>query len=85
MLLNQLQQQNPQPNPAAFAFSPAQLHTGNQLIDYSTKSGMAIFDTATAPLSDEKFDGTKGKLPAFKSDVQARATISGWDSQIPMS
>ena len=41
---------------------------------------MAIFDTATAPLSDERFDGTKGKLPAFKADVQARATISGWDS-----
>ena len=84
-LLNQVQQQQQVqpvvPPQTQFAFSPAQLHTGDNLIDYSTKSGMAIFDTATAPLSDEKFDGTKGKLPAFKADVQARATISGWDSQ----
>ena len=89
-LLTQMQQQQQQqqvqqvqpvvPPQTQFAFSPAQLHTGNNLIDYSTKSGMAIFDTATAPLSDEKFDGAKGKLPAFKADVQARATISGWDS-----
>ena len=57
------------------------MHTGDQLIDYFTKGGKAIFDTTTAPLSDEKFDGSKEKLPAFKADVQARATISGWDSQ----
>ena len=82
-LLTQMQQQQQQQQvqqvqpQTQFAFSPAQLHTGNNLIDYSTKSGMAIFDTATAPLSDEKFDDTKGKLPAFKADVQARATISG--------
>ena len=81
LLLGHLQRQNQPPNQAAFAFSPAQLHTGNQLIDYSTKAGMTIFDTAIAQLSDEKFDGSKENLPAFKSDIQARATISGWDSQ----
>ena len=64
----------------AFAYSPAQLQTGSNYIDYGTKIGSSIFQAATAPLSKEPFDGEASRLASFKASILARATISGWDS-----
>ena len=76
-----VQQQPQQPGvAAAFAYSPAQLQTGNTFINYGTKIGNSIFEAATAPLSKEPFDGEASELASFKADIMARATISGWDS-----
>mmetsp|Transcript_7128 Transcript_7128/g.13505 ORF Transcript_7128/g.13505 Transcript_7128/m.13505 type:complete len:167 (-) Transcript_7128:856-1356(-) len=64
-----------------FAFAPAQLRTGDQFIDYSTKEGAKVFEDATAALSTHKFNGDKTRLPAFKADIRARATVAGWNSR----
>ena len=63
-----------------FAYSTAQLQTGNNYIDYGTKNSSRIFQAATAPMSKEPFDGEASRLASFKSSILARATISGWDS-----
>jgi hypothetical protein len=71
---------NPGSRQPKFAFAPAQLRTGDQFIDYSTKEGAKVFEDATAALSSHKFNGDKTKLPAFKADIRARATVAGWNS-----
>ena len=80
-LANQLtQQQNQPPAIPTFAFSPAQLHSGNEILNYENKVHLDIFKTSSAPFSD-KFDGSKEKLPSLKAEIMARAPIGGWDSQ----
>ena len=75
------QQQQQQPGTASsFAYSQAQLQTGNTFINYATKIGNSIYEAATSPLSKEPFDGEASELASFKADIMARATISGWDS-----
>ena len=66
-----------------FAISPYHLNKagGQDLIDYSTKAGLAHFEAATKPLGEE---GSKGYelIPAHSHSLVAaltrRAQIMGW-------
>ena len=70
--LNQIQQlANP-----TFAFSPAQLRSGNEILNYENKVHLDIFKTSSASFP-EKFDGSKDNLPALKTEIMAKAPIGG--------
>ena len=74
---------NPPPPPPAnvpanvpFALSPAQA-VATAYIDYSSRTGMMLFNQATAPLSIE-FDVEEGGVQTFIDLLRDRADMAGW-------
>ena len=66
-------------NHVAFALSPS--HINNQgLLDYSTKTGLASYEMAVAPLSKVLYDGAKENTHLFRAELTRRATACGWDT-----
>ena len=71
--------QEAQGNPVAFALSPS--HINNQgLLDYSTKTGLASYEMAVAPMSKVLYDGSKENTHLFRAELTRRATACGWDT-----
>ena len=64
---------------AEFALAPGLLPNNAGFIDYSTREGQKLYETATAPLwTDKKFDGSSGDLSMLKAKLMDRALTSGW-------
>ena len=81
-LLNQLQaglaQLAPQqPQPGAFALTPGQANP-NQPIDYTSASGIKIWNESSAPLAF-KFNAEGKEVSAFCEKLVERAEKSGWN------
>ena len=73
------EQQEPQarqPHQVVYAEVPALLHVG-QLLDYSNKRDVTIFDKAAASLST-KFDMKQEHLFTFEKELRVRANTMGW-------
>lgn len=69
--------QQPVQQAVAFALAPNQ--ADDQVIDYSTKSGIKRFERAIESLSS-KFNGKSNEMTVFKGDLLLRATNCGWDN-----
>lgn len=67
---------NVAPGAAAFALSPG-LST-NQVINFSTREGSRIYETATKQIGDERFDCDPGRMRAFTEEFSIRANNFGW-------
>ena len=73
----------PQPTAAvAFARTPAQAAPG--IIDYSTRMGERIYQSATSKLDEERYDGSAEGLFPFLGLMKERARKFGWDQSIMM-
>ena len=70
------------PPAVAFARTPAQAATG--IIDYSTRAGERLYQSATAKMDDDRYDGSAEGLFAFLGLVKERARKFGWDRGIMM-
>ena len=62
--------------PGGFALTPARAIQG--VLDLRTKSGIKIYETATAPLPGEPFNCKPDGLPLFLQNVKHRARRQGW-------
>jgi hypothetical protein len=64
---------------ATFATTPG-THQATAIIDYSTRTGTALYEQASESLyeDEEKFDLQNEKAPAFVREVKARAEKMGW-------
>ena len=74
-----------QPQPAAtvaFARTPAQAAPG--IIDYSTRMGERIYQSATSKLDEERYDGSVEGLFPFLGLMKERARKFGWDQSVMM-
>lgn len=69
-------------NPAdvVFALTPAEAR--QNILDYTQRDQMRIYDAAVAPLEGEKFDGTPGKLTNFLARLKEKANNFTWTSTI---
>ena len=69
------------PGPVTFARNPAMAN--NATLDYSTKTGSAIYSQGIKPLygdkDENKFALDSEKLNGFLEDVRTRAISQGWD------
>jgi hypothetical protein len=71
------------PAPAAsFATTPG-THNVTSIIDYSTRTGTALYQEGSKSLynEDEKFDLKANKATSFLKKMQARAKKMGWDNE----
>ena len=64
--------------PAVFALSPG-LNTVNELINYCTKHGAAVYQETKAALPS-MFSLKPSKVALFKTKLESRADASGWKS-----
>ena len=64
--------------PAPFLLVPGAFVGDNQPIDYSTRSGQALFNQGikALPLT---FDGTTAKILPFLNGLHNKAAMMGWD------
>ena len=62
----------------SFALNPAKA-MGGDIINYKTKEGKKLWDTATASLSDEGFDCVPEDLFVFLKTLEERAYMHDWD------
>jgi hypothetical protein len=66
--------------PAHFALTPALV--SNAPIDYSTTQGLKLWQSATAKLADDLYDGSADGLRDFLELMRNRATIAGWTNSV---
>jgi hypothetical protein len=71
------------PTPATFATTPGTL-TVADIIDYSTRTGIALYEQGIKSLDEdeEKFNLQNEKAPAFIRDVELRVEKMGWDHNV---
>jgi hypothetical protein len=62
--------------PALFALTPAVAVTG--VVDFKTREGQKLFQTATHKLEDEPFECDADGLHQFLKSLSARAEECGW-------
>lgn len=73
------QLQNVQPyNPATFHFSLSPGMSTNQIINFATREGSRIYETATKQIGEERFDCDPGRMRAFIEEFSIRAINFGW-------
>ena len=72
----QAQPQQPAAAAAPFALTPGRLNP-TEAVDYSTRTGQAIFAAATASLP-HKFDAESKTVNQFCEDLRDRAIKAGW-------
>ena len=68
------------PQPVTFALSPGTTNP-DQLIDFSTRTGQALYDTGRAKLMDDetaKFDLKVTQVVRFQEMLRARSEVMGW-------
>jgi hypothetical protein len=65
--------------PALFALTPAVAVTG--VVDFKTREGQKLFQTATCKLEDELFDCDADSLHQFLKSLSARAEECGWANE----
>ena len=66
--------------PVTFALSPGTTNP-DQLIDFSTRTGQALYDTGRAKLMDdesEKFDLKVTQVVRFQEMLRTRSAVMGW-------
>ena len=68
------------PPVAAFARTPAQAAPG--IINYSTRMGERLYQSATSKLDDDRYDGSAEGLFPFLGLIKERARKFGWDQGI---
>ena len=70
------------PQPVTFALSPGTTNPNpDQLIDFSTHTGQALYDTGRAKLMDDeskKFDLKVTQVVRFQEMLHARSEVMGW-------
>jgi hypothetical protein len=71
------------PTPATFATTP-ETHTIADIIDYSTRTGTALYEQGIKSLYEdaEKFNLKNEKAPTFIRDVKLRVEKMGWDQDV---
>lgn len=69
--------QAPPQQAAAFGLTPGRTNP-DDIIDYSTKVGIAIWDKATAALNND-FDVESSQVQQLIEDLSARANAAGWN------
>ncbi len=74
--------QLPPPRAVPFARTPAQATTG--IIDYSTRMGERLYQTAVAKVDEERYDGSAEGLFPLLGLIKERARKFGWDNGIMM-
>jgi len=85
-LANQIQAQQNQAPPAqvappvTFAVTPGQ-HAVDQIIDYATKSGAALYEAGSKTLTT-KFDMKPESTLVFITELKHRAREAGWDQGV---
>ena len=72
----------PQADAQAIAFSLSPARATDTVIDYSTKSGSAIWSAATEALSKDEFDCVPDGLRDFLELVQIRGGEMGWHNSV---
>jgi hypothetical protein len=70
------------PAPGAFALTPALAF--QDVIDYSTSSGLKLYKAATTPM-DPPYNGTAANLSLFLEAIKKRATNFGWTGILTIS
>lgn len=60
----------------AFALSPGL--SSNEVINFSSREGSRLYETATKQIGEERFDCDPGRMRAFTEEFSIRASNFGW-------
>ena len=74
--------QQPPPRTVPFARMPSQATIG--VIDYNTRMGERLYQTATEKLDEDRYDGSAVGLFPVPGLIKERARKFGWDNSIMM-
>jgi hypothetical protein len=71
---------NPEQVAVAFALTPASAHSN--ILDYTRREHMRVYESAVMPLAGDKFDGTAENLTNFLTRLREKAENFTWLSTV---